>query len=100
MSSTEKPHRVEIEILGQRLVLRSAASPEYVQGLVGYLESTIKQLWPGGGTEDPAKLAVLAALTITDELFRARDDRVQGDVEAAQRVSDLLRLLDAVVPPP
>ena len=80
-------------------MLRSAASPEYVQRLVSYLESTIGQLRPAGGTEDPTKLALLVALTIADELFRDRDDRAHGDVEAVQRVSELLRLLDEVAPP-
>ena len=99
MSSTEKSHRVEVEILGQRLVLRSAAPPEYVRGLVAYVEKTIRQLRPEGGIEDSAKLAVLAALTITDDLFQARDDRAQGEVETVKRVSGLLRLLEEVAPP-
>lgn len=98
MSSTEKSHRVEVEVLGQRLVLRSAAPPEYVRELVAYVEKTIRQLRPEAGAQDPAKLAVLAALTITDELFRARDDRAQGEVETVKRMSGLLRLLDEVAP--
>lgn len=100
MSSAEKSHRVEIEILGQRLVLRSPAPPEYVRGLVAHVEKTIRQLRPEGGTEDPTKLAVLAALTITDELFQARDNRAHGEGETVKRVSGLLRLLDEVAPPP
>jgi cell division protein ZapA len=98
LSPTEKPHRVEIEILGQRLVLRSAAPPERVRELVAYVKQTIKQLRPEG-TEDPAKLAVLAALAIADELFQARDDRAEGEAETVKRVSGLLRLLDEAAPP-
>ena len=99
MSSTEEPHRVEIEILGQRLVLRSTAPPEYVRGLAAYVENSIRQLRPQGGAEDPARLALLAAIAITDELFRARDDRAQGEVETVKRMDGLLRLLDEVAPP-
>jgi cell division protein ZapA (FtsZ GTPase activity inhibitor) len=100
LSSPEKFHRVEVEILGQRLVLRSQAPPEYVRGLVAYVEKTIRQLRPEGGIEDPMKFAVLAALTITDELFQTRDDRAQGEVETVKRVNGLLRLLNEAAPPP
>ena len=99
MSSTEEPHRVEIEILGSRLVLRSAAPPEHVRDLAAHVENTIRQLRPQGGTEDPVRFALLAALAITDELFRALDDRAQGDSETVKRMDGLLRLLDEVAPP-
>lgn len=99
MSSTDKTHRIEVEILGQRLVLRSAAPPEHVRRLATYVETTIRQLRPEGGAPDLAKLAVLAALTIADELFRAREDRVQGEGETLRRMSGLLRLLDDAAPP-
>jgi cell division protein ZapA (FtsZ GTPase activity inhibitor) len=99
LSSTDKPHRVEIQLLGQRLVLRSAAPPEHVEKLVAYVKKTIRQLRPEGKVEDPVKLGVLAALAIADELFQARDDRAQGEVETVERVNGLLRLLDEVAPP-
>lgn len=99
MSSTEQSHRVEVEILGQRLAIRSAAPPEHVRRLAAYVEKTMRELQPEGGAKDPAKLALLAALAITDELFRARDDRSRREGEAAERVGALLQLLDTVVPP-
>lgn len=99
MSSTEESHRVEVEILGQHLAIRSAAPPEHVRKLAAYVEKTIRQIMPEGGVKDPAKLAMLAALAITDELFRARDDRSRREGEAAERVGALLQLLDTVVPP-
>ena len=85
--------------MGQRLVLRSAAPPEHVRRLVAYVEKTVRQLRPEGGVEEPAKLAVLAALAIADELFQAREDRAQGEVETVERVTGLLRLLDDAAPP-
>lgn len=99
MSSTEKTHRVEVEILGQRLAIRSEAPSEYVRKLAAHVEKTMRQLAPEGGAKDPAKLALLTALAITDEMFRARDDRSMLEGEAAKRVGALLQLLDAVVPP-
>ena len=51
------------------------------------------------GVKDPHTALALAALDITDELFRARDDKthVEGDVGA--RIGALVALLDKVAPP-
>ncbi len=90
--------RVEFELLGQRFTVRSEASPEYVRELVAHVERTIREL-QGEGTQDPVKLALLAALYITDELFRVREAQSREAGEAARRVGALLRLLDQVAPP-
>ncbi len=91
-------NRVEFELLGQRFTVRSEARPEYVRVLVAHVERTIREL-TGEGNRDPVKLAVLAALYITDELFRVRESRSQEVEDAAGRVGALVRLLDQVAPP-
>ena len=93
-----KAARVEFELLGQRFTVKSEAPPEYVRKLVAHVERTIRER-QGEGGQDPVKLAVLAALYITDELFRLREARSQESGEAAQRVGALVELLDKVVPP-
>lgn len=93
-----KPAGVEFELLGRRFTVKSEASPEYVRELVAHVERTIKNL-RGAGSQDSVKLAVLAALYIADELFRAREARSQEAGEAAHRVGALVELLDKTVPP-
>ncbi len=90
--------RVEFELLGQRFAVKSEASPEYVRELVAPVERTIREL-KGEGNQDPVKLAVLAALYITDELFRVREARSLETGDAARRVGALVRLLEQVAPP-
>ncbi|MBI3630679.1 MAG: cell division protein ZapA [Candidatus Rokubacteria bacterium] len=89
-------HRVECELLGQKFTIRSEAAPEYVRELVDYIEGKLKEV----GGADPIKRLGLAALVITDELFRVRAEqaRAAGDVNA--RVDTLLKLLAEVMPPP
>ena len=94
-----EPKRVDVEILGQRYAIRSAAPPDYVRQLVDYLESRVKEIRGEAAGQDPVKFLVLAALDITDELFRLRDDRARNDGDASARVGALLRLLESVVPP-
>ena len=64
---------VTVEIAGERHVLRSDASIEYTQSVAAHLDSTIRAL---GANLDPHRAAILAALTITDELFRTRTELV------------------------
>ncbi|MFQ5829561.1 MAG: cell division protein ZapA [Candidatus Methylomirabilia bacterium] len=93
----KKPSRVEIELLGRRFTLRSEVSPEYLKTLVAHVERTIREVG-GEGNEDPLKIALVTALYITDELFRAREAQSQETEKVAQRVGELIELLDTVAP--
>ena len=92
-------HRVEIEVLGQRYVIRSQAPPEHVQRLVDFLEGRVREIRGDGPAQDPLKLLTLAALDIADELIRIQDDRDRQDGDASARVRALVYLLDSVVEP-
>jgi len=91
--------RVDVEILGQRYAIRSGAPPDYVRQLVAYLEARVKEIRGEAAGQDPAKFLVLAALDITDELFRLREDRARSEGDASARVGALLKLLESVVQP-
>ncbi len=50
--------------------------------------------WAPGGSLEPHRTAILAALTITDDLFRTREElrQLREDLERrSRRISDLLR---------
>ena len=91
-------NRVEVEILGQKYKIRSAAEPAYVRELAAYLEQRVSEIRAaGGGGQDAAGLLALAALYIADELFRLRDERSEADQAAGARLGALRELLDAAV---
>ena len=92
-------HRVEIEVLGQRYVIRSQAPPEHVHRLVDFLEGRVREIRGDGPAQDPLKLLTMAALDIADELIRIQDDRDRQDGDATTRVRALVHLLDSVVEP-
>jgi len=89
--------RVELTLLGQTLTLRTEATPEYMQSLARYLERRVETL-QSSGVRDPYRALMLAALDITDELFRERDtgSRVAGDV--GQRIGALVAILEKATP--
>ena len=77
--------RIELNLLGQTLTIRSEASPDYLRTLAKYLEQRVTAL-------------ALAALDITDELFRARDDKTRDEGDVGARIGALITLLEKVTP--
>ena len=93
------PGRVEITLLGQTLTVRTEASPDYLRQLAAYLEERVGALIRGG-MKDPMAALTLAALDITDELFRAREDQSRQDGDVGQRIGALVEMLDRLAPGP
>jgi cell division protein ZapA (FtsZ GTPase activity inhibitor) len=91
--------RVELSLLGQTLTVRTEASPEYVRQLAAYLEDRVAQL-ARGGIKDTLAALTLAALDITDELFRAREDKARQDGDVHMRLGALVEMLERLTPAP
>ena len=92
-------HRVEIDILGNRYVIRSQAPADHVRKLVAFVEGRVGEIRGDGPAPDPFKLLALAALDIADELLRLQEDRSRDDGDASARVRALVHLLDSAVEP-
>lgn len=89
--------RVELRLLGQTLTLRTEASADYLRSLAAYVEERVRQL-QASGVRDPMAALSLAALDITDELFRARDEQNRGADDVRARLDALVALLEQVTP--
>ncbi len=91
-------NRVELTLLGQPLTLRTEAAPDHVRALARYLEDRVEVL-RRSGVQDPTKALLLAALDITDELFRAREESQRLPGELGERLSALVELLERATSP-
>ena len=87
------PGRVELTLLGQALTVRTEADPEYVRTLAHYLEERVAALGKSG-VKEPMAALTLAALDITDELFRAREDHERQDGDVQARLGALVQMLE------
>jgi cell division protein ZapA len=76
---TEKRSSVKVTIVGQELTIRSDASPEHTRDVAAYVDKTVRGIMNSGAVVESNRAAILAALQITDELFRAR--AAQRDLE-------------------
>jgi cell division protein ZapA (FtsZ GTPase activity inhibitor) len=89
--------RVELTLLGHTLVVRTEAAPEYVRSLARHLEQRVETIRKSG-VPDHIKSLLLAALEITDDLFRLRDERSRETADAGARLDALRGLLERATP--
>jgi cell division protein ZapA len=71
-------HNLEVNILGSSFTIQSKDDYGYLKQLVAYLAHNVRQIQDRFSSYDPVKIALLAALNITDELFRCRNARSEG----------------------
>ena len=65
---------VKVSIVGDEYAIRSDASPEHTRAVAEYVDRAIRAVMNGSGlVSERHKAAILAALEITDELFRERE---------------------------
>jgi cell division protein ZapA len=85
---------VHVEIHGQRYPVRSSLDHAYVAELAAYVDEKMRLAMRECPQGDSLKIAVLAALNIADEFFRARDDMQSGHDSLTVRAGELERMLD------
>lgn len=89
------PKPVKVQVAGQTLSLRTDAKPRYIKDLADYVTEKIEQAKSTGKIATTQSLALLAALTIADELFQAREDKERLERQVRERTERILRYLDA-----
>ena len=92
-STTSKKNVTKVRIVGEEYSLRTDASAEHTEAVATYVDEAIRKVMSGASVVETHKAAILAALQITDELFRERE-RAGELAEAARRLtSDVRRWL-------
>ena len=85
---------VTVEIAGQQYPIRSTLDAKYVAELAAYVDQKMRSAAEAAPASDLLGLAVLVALNIADEYFRARDHQ-SGELNA--RALRLEQLVDDVL---
>ena len=63
---------VQVHIYGQVYSIKGADDPDHIRDLAEFIDAKMREVEKGTGTVDPHRVAILAALTIADELYRLR----------------------------
>ena len=71
---SDKGGQVQVEIFGQTYSVKAGGDAAYVQRLAAFVDEEMKDVSRASGAVDSLRVAVLAALNIADECFRARQE--------------------------
>lgn len=75
-----RPDIIRVSIYGREYSIRGDADPGYIREIAHYLDMKMRQMTDNTTVPSTAKVAILAALNITDELFqRERQIRETAD---------------------
>ena len=88
--------RVKISIAGKDYSIVSGVDQEYIKKVADYLNSKMKEITDAYPNIPDIKVAVLAALNITDELFQIRKDS-PGEVISEEKIGELTRKLSEIL---
>jgi len=90
---TNRKSSVKVTIVGEEYTIRSDAPPEHTRAVAAHVDSAIRQVMNSGSVVETHKAAILAALQITDELFRASSSATDltGEIQALE--GEVKRLL-------
>lgn len=89
-----EPRVIHVEVLGQRYPIRSTLESRYVHELAAYVDQKMRAAAEASPSSDALGLAVLSALNIADEYFRARDQQRSSRGELTERTLELERIVD------
>jgi len=84
---------VEVEIFGQKYVIKGDNDEAYILQLADYVDSKMREMHSRHKLSTPAKTAVLSAINIAHELFALKREMDEKDLVIAEKADKLLDLL-------
>ena len=85
---------VQIEVHGQTYPIRTELDPRYVEELAQFVEARMALASKSSPSSDAVGLAILTALNITDEFFRARSALTNSSGTLTARTEALEKMVD------
>src|SRR5919109_4310694 len=89
MKDEEMKTLIEVEIFGQSFTVTSEDEEGYVRKIASYVDQRMRQIGETAKTNVPLRVAIMAALSIADEYYKASQREVEIQREA-ERLSALL----------
>lgn len=94
MEKQTASRHMEVTMVGQKFRVRSDADEVYVQSLANYVDKKIAEISRQTRAVTTRQVALLAALDIADEYFRARERSHDFRREVRRRSLRLLEMLE------
>ncbi len=89
---------VRVAIYGNEYTVRAVANPEYIKEVAAYVDERMRETELNlPGTVSPSRIAILAAMSITDELLMERRKRTMALDEIEKRAGAISVMVDEVL---
>lgn len=97
MSEDATKSSVTVRIAGEEHTIRASVEPEYTRACARLVDDRISEIRAKAGLIESHKAAILAALSITDEFFQARDQLEICEGHTAERADRMAVRLEAAL---
>jgi cell division protein ZapA len=87
----------KVRIFGMEYSFKGVESPEYVEKLASYVDGKMREISENSSLVSTVKIAVLAALRITDELHQERKAQGLPLLSPEDRIKGLIDIIDKEV---
>jgi len=92
---SEESNQVQISIFGQEYSVKAPADSDYIKKIAEYLDAKMREVQSGfTTTQSSTRIAILAGMNITDELFNSRQSGESENNEVEQKISSLIELIE------
>ena len=92
---SDESNQVSISIFGQEYSVKAPADPDYIKKIAEYLDEKMREVQSGfSTTQSSTRIAILAGMNITDELFNSRQSGESENNEVEQKISSLIELIE------
>ena len=93
----DRKQSVKVNIFGEDYPIRGEADSGYILQVGKYVDLRMKEVAEKLSNKSPLRVAVLAAMNITDELFKEREDKEKKLADVEKKTENLLEWLDSRV---
>ena len=84
----ESDGSVKVNIFGTDYPIKGDADPEYVEKIAQYVDEKMREVSRYLSLPSTTKVAILAAMNITDELFKERTEREKTITELEESAAE------------
>ena len=87
----------DVDILGQKYIVKSAESKEHVNRVVQYLTEKMKDISRGQKGLSLHDISILTLLNVADEMFKNKAEMGRYKEQVVQKAKHMLHLIDSEV---
>jgi cell division protein ZapA (FtsZ GTPase activity inhibitor) len=98
MSEQPEPSSVRVKIYDREYAFRTTGDPERLRALCDNLDKRMRELAASTGAVDTLKLAILVALSLTDDLLKVQEELKRLDDSVSRRSLACASMLDRLFP--